>query len=278
MIKLRAGERTDVGRLRTENEDSVWAQVLDQPGYAPIGLFIVCDGMGGHMGGKYASYWAVEAIKSEFRALLEAGDPRATLVLRSEDLKAIRAGTYQTPQPIETDLEKLTLSAIQKANEVVFNYAKHKPRQAANAGTTAAVAVVRGEKAVVANVGDSRSYLLRNRKLAQISSDHSLVATLAAEGKISPEEIFTHPHRNIIYRFLGNKKAVEVDIFHLKLQAGDQLLLCSDGLWETVQSDEKKIELILKSPSTQAACDALVEAANEAGGEDNISAVLVKIS
>ncbi len=66
MIKLQAGERTDVGRLRTENEDSVWAQVLDQPGYAPIGLFIVCDGMGGHMGGKYASYWAVEAIKSEF--------------------------------------------------------------------------------------------------------------------------------------------------------------------------------------------------------------------
>ncbi len=108
MIKLQAGERTDVGRLRTENEDSVWAQVLDQPGYAPIGLFIVCDGMGGHMGGKYASYWAVEAIKSEFSALLESSDPRATLILRSEDVKAIRAGTYQTPQPIETDLEKLT--------------------------------------------------------------------------------------------------------------------------------------------------------------------------
>ncbi len=198
--------------------------------------------------------------------------------MRSEDVKAIRAGTYQAPQPIETDLEKLSLSAIQKANEVVFNYAKHKPRQAANAGTTAAMAVVRGENAVIANVGDSRSYLLRDRKLVQISSDHSLVATLAAEGRISPEEVFTHPHRNIIYRYLGNKKAVEVDVFHLKLQAGDILLLCSDGLWETVQSDEKKIELILGSPSIQAACDALIAAGNEAGGEDNISVVLVKIS
>jgi protein phosphatase len=278
MIKLSAGFLTHTGKVREENEDSVWSQVFAPPSQTPSGLFIVCDGMGGHMGGKFASYWAVEAIKSEFGELLASKDPRATVVLTAEDVKAVHQGTYVPPPPLEIDLEKLTKSAIQKANKVVYDYSRHKPKQAANAGTTIAMLVCRGDQAYFANVGDSRAYLMRDHTLEQVTKDHSLVATMVSEGQILPDEIYTHPRRNMIFRFLGQKGMVLADFYRRQLEKGDVILLCSDGLWEMIRSDRKMAEVIQKTSNPQKACQTLVDMANEAGGEDNISVVVVKVS
>lgn len=278
MISFQHASATDTGRKRKENEDCVWSQVLSSPGAPPVGLFVVCDGMGGHMGGKFASYWAVEAVKHEFGDLFFTKDPRATLVLSKKDIEAAKRGTYNPPQPAEVDLEDLLHSAISKANSVVYDYARHKPKQAANAGTTIATMAVRGEQAVIANVGDSRVYLLRDHSLRQITHDHSLVANMVAEGQILPDEVFTHPQRNMIYRFLGQKGDVMADIFRERLQPGDQVLLCSDGLWEMIRSEQRMLDLIEKETDLQSACQRLVEEANQAGGTDNISVILVRIT
>jgi len=279
MINLVAASLTDPGLEREENEDSVWAQVYQPPKREPLGLFVVCDGMGGHMGGKFASYWAVEAIKLEFADLFVSKDPRATLVLTEQDIKDARAGKLITPpKPPEPKVEERVWSAIQKANNVVYDYAKHKPKQAANAGTTVTLAGVYGSHAIIANAGDSRAYLLRDHELIRVTRDHSLVANLVMEGLILPDDIYTHPQRNVIYRFLGQKGLVNPDIFHEELRPGDFLLLCSDGLWEMVRSEELLLYLVEEAKDPALACEVLVDAANAAGGEDNISVVILKVS
>jgi protein phosphatase len=278
MIKLTTAALSDPGLERDVNEDCAWAQIYQPPNKDPVGLFIVCDGMGGHMGGEFASYWAVEAIKSELADLFLSKDPRATLVLSDEDIEAVRAGAYVPRSPVETDLEQRLHAALQKANHVVHDYAKHKPERAADAGTTITLALVVGDVAVIGNAGDSRAYLLRDHQLRQITRDHSLVASLVAEGQILPDEIYTHPHRNVIYRFLGQKGQVQPDIFTEVLQPGDYLLLCSDGLWEMVRNDVLIVHLVEQAKDPVNACQELVESANLAGGEDNISVVLVQVS
>ncbi|MBN2549858.1 MAG: serine/threonine-protein phosphatase [Anaerolineales bacterium] len=283
MTGLKAAAQMDVGCLRDINEDNAWAQVYHPFGRQPIGLFIVCDGMGGHMGGEFASYWAVEAIKSEYADLFSTKDPRATVVLSEEDIEAARSG-YLLPRLLKkdkqerVDLEARVLSAVQKANQVVHEYALRKPEKAGNAGTTVTMAFIQGNKAIIANVGDSRTYLLRNHQLRQISQDHSLVANLVSTGQILPEDIFTHPQRNVIYRFLGQKGLVHADIFHESLRAGDYLLLCSDGLWEMVHSNGIMAEIIEAADEPAQACQELINAANAAGGEDNIGVVVVKVA
>lgn len=290
MIKLTASAMMDVGKVREVNEDNAWAFVnyIDK---TPIGLFVVCDGMGGHMGGEFASYWAVETIKKELSDLFATDDPRATVLLsrKAAELSRTRArtsvGKVDQDAPTKpsrsletTDIEERVRSAIQKANHVVFEYAKRKPDRAANAGTTISMALVRGNQAVIANVGDSRTYLLRNHRLRQITQDHSLVANMVSSGQILPDEVYTHPQRNVIYRFLGQKGMVQMDVFHEVLRPGDYLLLCSDGLWEMVQSENDIVHIIQESPNVETACQALAESANNAGGEDNIGVVVAKIS
>jgi serine/threonine protein phosphatase PrpC len=137
---------------------------------------------------------------------------------------------------------------------------------------------VRNDQAVFANVGDSRTYLLRDHALIQVTQDHSLVASLVAEGQIQPDEVYTHPRRNVIYRYLGQKGMVQLDLFQRQIQPGDKVLLCSDGLWEMVRGSETIIDLIEGAEEPQSACQALVEAANQAGGEDNISVVLIEVN
>lgn len=279
MFKLTSAALSHPGLLRQENEDCVWSQIFSPPGQQPTGLFIVCDGMGGHMGGKFASYWAVEAVRREFSDLFVEKDPRATLVLTDEDIQKARSGELVIPKPPdEPDLEELTQRAIGKANQVVYDFASHKPEMAANAGTTITMAAIRGRQAVVANAGDSRTYIIRRGRIRQISRDHSLVATLVSDGQILPNEIFIHPQRNVIYRFLGQKGMTQADVFVETLQPGDWLLLCSDGLWEMVQDDKRMLRLAKSAADLEAACQALIDAANQAGGEDNISVVLVKVS
>lgn len=278
MIRLEAAALSHPGRVREMNEDSVWAQVYSASAGQPVGLFIVCDGVGGHLGGECASHWAIEAIKVELADLFAPRDPRATIRLSEEELrKAVEQDGEATRLSAVARMETRLRQAIQKANRVVFGYAQQKPEKAADAGTTVTMAVVQGERAVIANVGDSRTYLLRDHRLEQITQDHSLVASLVASGQIRPEEVFTHPQRNLIFRSLGQKRQVQVDTFWRTLQPGDTLLLCSDGLWEMVQDDAVMAQIIETSSSPAQACQRLVEAANLAGGEDNIGVVVVRV-
>lgn len=276
MIRLEAATRTDPGREREMNEDSVWAQVIESSEGSPMGAFIVCDGLGGHMGGEVASHWAVETLKVELAELFNLRDPRATIRLSEEEINSAIEGKDMTRLSVGTKFENQIRFAIQKANRVVHEYTQKRPEKAAEAGTTVTLAVIFGRRLIVANVGDSRAYLLRDHKLRQITTDHSLVASLVSSGQLKPEEVYSHPQRNVIYRSLGQKRQVQIDTFWEVLQPDDYLLLCSDGLWEMVQEESLIVRLIEGAKSLDHACEKLVEAANAAGGEDNISVVLVQ--
>lgn len=278
-IHMQAAALTDQGLLREINEDRVSAQVY-LGNKRPVGLFIVCDGMGGHMGGEHASYWAIEAIKQELADLLASPDPRATVLIGKQTATRARKLRPGPPAelPDEAGMEARVREAVMKANQVVFEYARHKPEKAADAGTTVTLALVVGNHAVIANAGDSRTYLLRNHQLRQITQDHSLVASLVLQGQILPDEVYTHPQRNIIYRFLGQQGQLQLDLFHESLRPGDYLLLCSDGLWEMVRSDQQLVHAIEQASDPRQACEELIKLANMAGGEDNISVVVVKFS
>ena len=145
-------------------------------------------------------------------------------------------------------------------------------------GSTLTLAVVEGSRATIAHVGDSRAYLWRDGSLRQLTEDHSVPGALLKQGQITPEEAYDHPHRHVLYRCLGLKPGVEVDIYpSLELQHGDALLLCSDGLWGMVSPAEKLAALLVAETSPPITCRRMVDAANEGGGEDNISVVLVRV-
>jgi len=277
-MKLDVSTLTHPGEKRISNEDFVWSQTYSDSQGMQLGLFIVCDGMGGHLGGEYASYWAAEAIKREMSGLFYPADPRATVNLSplQDDTHHLENNPHSRKS--DKELENLAYNAIQSANRVVYQYAHNKPELAADSGTTVAMAVVQGEKALIANVGDSRTYILRDHELRQVSVDHSLVARLVAKGQIDPQELYTHPKRSMIYRSLGQKETVKVDMFWEDLQAHDYLLLCSDGLWEMIREQAVIAKIIEGAPLLDKACLGLVEAANLAGGEDNISVVLARFS
>jgi protein phosphatase len=276
MIKLQAFAITDPGRERQENEDRVWAQIYEASEGEAVGLFIVCDGIGGHLGGECASHWAIETVKLELQKLFCPPDPRATVHLSREELESWEHTGQTTRLSQMKKLDDRVRAAIEKANQVVYAYAQQKPDKAADAGTTISMALVAGSRTIVANVGDSRTYLLRGDRMRQITKDHSLVASLVESKQIEPKEIFNHPQRNLIYRSLGNKKEVQVDTFVEILKEGDYLLLCSDGLWEMVQDERTMARMIIESESLEEAGQKLVKAANTAGGEDNIGLVIVK--
>jgi protein phosphatase len=263
-LRQLVGYGTDVGKQRDHNEDYVskFSLGLEQiPGTPEVGLYIVADGMGGHQAGEKASESVIKdvvinRIQEQLQKLMAVPKlKRAT----------IKLDDVLTPGEILRE-------AIEQANRVLLK--ARDASQGHDRGTTITAALVIGETCAVANVGDSRTYLLRANKLEQITQDHSLVAGLVASNMIQPSEVRSHPQRNQIYRTLGDKPKIEVDIFQRVLEAGDQLLLCSDGLWEMVLDDA--IAKILQNARTpQFACDRLIEAANAAGGEDNISVIVV---
>lgn len=258
-LRSYAGSATHPGRERSHNEDfiAVLNYNLDQSGkMLPSGLFIVADGMGGQEAGEKASQSTVRQAFLQFveqRLLLDLGNSTRKL-------------TQETPADTLKTL-------IQQANHLLYQTRRS---SGSDRGTTMTAALVIGNKAVIANVGDSRTYLWRQNQLTPITTDHSLVASLVKAGHIKPHEIYTHPQRNQIYRSLGDKAQVEIDLFEQPLQAGDRLLLCSDGLWEMVRDPDIN-KTLTTSPSPQLACDRLIEIANVNGGEDNISAIVVNI-
>lgn len=252
------GQATHPGLQRTGNEDAVASVTfnLDQDGLTlPIGLYLVADGMGGH----------------------DAGDLASRTVNRVVAERLIHTGVVPElrmfPPAGGASPADLLVQAIREANGALVHYAQE---TGSDLGSTITAALIVGETAFIANVGDSRTYLLRDGHLEQVTRDHSLVARLAEVGIIRPEQIRTHPRRNEIYRSLGQQPNVEVDLFTRPLRKGDRLILCSDGLWEMVPDDQ--IRHIVESARTpQQACDALVEAANRAGGEDNIAVIVVEM-
>ncbi len=259
-LKPSHGQATHPGKKHTRNEDAVVTFTFDkeQDGRAvPIGFYLVADGMGGHDAGDLASR-TVNQIVTDW-------------IIETKVLPDLRKTTRKlTTEDVPGELLAQT---IQQANDTLLHHAQTK---GSDLGSTVTAALIIGNVATIANVGDSRTYLLREGRLEQITQDHSLVARLVDAGVIEPEEVRTHPQRNQIYRCLGHNAKIEVDTFTRQLRAGDVLVLCSDGLWEMVLDDEIQ-RIIEKARSPQKACDELIEAANRAGGEDNIGVVVVEM-
>ena len=266
---------TDAGRERKLNEDRFYYKVVQSSEEGSLGLFIVADGMGGHLAGEVASQWTVRTLKRELAPLFRPQDPSVTRRLDAEALVAVGSGV--TIRLDETDLARLLEHAVERANQVLLGYARKHSEEAADMGSTLTLAVVEGSRTTVANVGDSRAYLWRNGWLRQLTDDHSVPGALLRQGQITPEEADAHPHRHVLYRALGLKPGVEVDIYpSLELRHGDALLLCSDGLWDMLAPAEKLATFLTPDTSPLVTCRRLVDAANEAGGEDNITVVLVR--
>jgi serine/threonine protein phosphatase PrpC len=259
-LKASHGQATHPGQKHTRNEDAVVTFTYDkeQDGQAvPVGFYLVADGMGGHDAGDLASRTVNQVVTDRIINIKVLPDLRkSTRKLTQEDVPA-----------------DILSEAVQKANETLMS---HGQKKSSDLGSTVTSALIIGDVATVANVGDSRTYLLRDGRLDQITQDHSLVARLVDAGVITPDEVRSHPQRNQIYRCLGHKPAIEVDTFPVQLQAGDRLILCSDGLWEMVPDAEVQ-RIVESARSPQKACDALIEAANRAGGEDNIAVIVVEL-
>jgi protein phosphatase len=263
-----------MGQVRGNNEDSIFYLV---PGEAsiPMGLFIVADGVGGHLAGELASGWAVSAARDALRDLFAPQGKSQTHPLDPKRAPPVGSADDTLNAKRMYSMSERILRAAQSANRAVYANAQQQPDEAGNASTTLTMALVRGERVFVANVGDSRTYLLRGDEIRQITTDHSLIAGLVRSGNVKPEELYTHPARNVIVRSLGTAPEVDVDLFEEQLQAGDTLLLCSDGLWEMVRGSDRIGEIVRRAETPMQACRDLIEAANQAGGQDNISVIVV---
>lgn len=298
-LKLRAAAKTDVGRQREQNEDSPYLQISEEQ---ERGLFIVADGMGGYRAGEVASKLAVqkmsESLKSylipitdqptillkpiadESTILLTPASDDATIKLDATKAREQSAKQQKTRKLTETPtikaIEEALKAAVRTANRAILSYGEEQSG-ARGLGCTVTSALVQDDQAFIVNVGDSRTYLWRDGELTVLTRDHSLVQRLVEEKQIEPDDVYTHPQRNLIYRSLGaGHKNVEPDVFHEHLQDGDTLLLCSDGLWEMVRRAEL-IALLKKEDDPQRLCDCLIDKANERGGEDNITAIVVQV-
>jgi serine/threonine protein phosphatase PrpC len=268
-FSIEAVSGTHQGMIRTINQDSVLAYVRPSDLGEAIGLLIVADGMGGHQAGDVASQLAVKTIRRHLAWLLDEGDEGATVIIPA-------LATADDEREV-TKLEARLKLAIQEANAAIYEYAQENPSEAGNLGCTVTCAIVQGDSAVVANVGDSRTYYLGTEGLVQITDDHSYVGQLVRDGHLKPEEIYDHPQRNVITRALGSQLDITVDTWVCTLNDGDRLLLCSDGVWEMIQTP-KEIESILKSEDLEEAVSKMIDAANEYGGTDNIGVVVAEVS
>jgi serine/threonine protein phosphatase PrpC len=254
-IQFSAGVGLDPGKKRRgkPNKDFVFvAQGSIAAMQEPFGLFVVADGMGGHVNGQDASCLATETIVDEV-------------------FSQVRAGLMDA-----ASWGELFRHGVEKANAAV--YQRNQQLSGFSMGTTVTAAFIVGPEVFVANVGDSRTYLQRAGVLRRLTRDHSVVAQMVTDGIIEPIDVYTHPKRNEITRCLGAAPSVEVDIFREPLQDDDSLLLCSDGLWEMVP-DERQLADVLSSSwaSADYMAERLVQLALAAGGLDNIGVVVVQV-
>jgi protein phosphatase len=253
--RIQFGAATDVGMQRSNNQDSAYSMVMnldtsEEP--PPLGLFIVADGMGGHTDGEKASAATVRTIAEYF--MEEIAGPA---------LKNDESLNNQKTIP------EVLADAMTAANEVV-------QISVPSGGTTATAAVIRGDIAHIAHVGDSRAYLLNEGTLEVITRDHSLVRRLIELGQLTEEEAEVHPQRNVLYRAIGQGERIDADTATRRLPPGSRLVLCSDGLWGVV-GDSGIARILEQFADPQMACDALIDAANAGGGHDNITVVIIQM-
>jgi PPM family protein phosphatase len=250
-VKLRYAGLTHVGMKRAHNEDNL-ALLPDES------LYIVADGMGGHASGEVASQMAVETIVNFFR-----------MTTRDEEV----TWPFKEERNLRYDENRL-VTAIKFSNQRIYEAATHETRLK-GMGTTIVAAFFTKGGAYLGHVGDSRGYRIRRGRMEQITDDHSLLNDYIKANKLTAEEIEHFPHKNVIVRALGMKDVVQVDVNRLDPEVGDHYLLCSDGLSGMVD-DETIRDLTLSAPDLETACQRLVDAANEAGGTDNITVAIVK--
>ena len=239
---------TDVGLKRTLNEDAFLIAEEEMAGQTCYGLYVVADGMGGHHGGEVASRLTVETVAAHLTQ-----HPPTELTQFNDWLKA----------------------AVMAANQSVLARQEHLDPEK-KMGSTIVLALVIPGQAHIANVGDSRAYHLHGEGIKQISVDHSLVERLIQIGQLTREEARTHRQKNVIYNTIGDKANLEVSFYHVNLQSGDRLLLCSDGL-NGMLTDEQILEISRSQPDPVEACKTMIEAAKLAGGSDNITALIIQM-
>ena len=246
-LRLAAAALTDVGRRRERNQDYTTHQVpTDEQLLSDKGaLFVVCDGMGGYAAGEVASEIAATTIQD--------------IYYKSDDANTISR----------------IAEAIKAANQAVFTYAREHP-ETAGMGTTAVVVVIQDGRAYYVNVGDSRGYLLRDGHMRQVTQDHSWVAEQVRAGVLTDEQAQNHPHRNVITRSVGTQPTINADLFIEPLRDGDRVLLCCDGLHGYVAEADIEREA-LSATDLDLGVQRLIDLANENGGPDNITAVLVNM-
>lgn len=268
------GAASDIGLSRqaraAQNEDSFGVMLLalgSDDRHRTLGLFAVADGLGGHASGQEASRTTVRVLAG---AVLRAlGLP----LLGASTSSPEEIGATNPEAPTPEVLRQALLDGARAANEALLaaNAAAE-----ADSGSTLVAALVWDDTAYVVNAGDSRTYVFADGALNRLTIDHSLIEGLIAGGLVNPEDRYSHPQRNQIIRSLGDDPELHFDLFEQRLAPGMRLLLCSDGLWEMVR-DPDLARILAETPHPQAAADALVHAANENGGEDNITAVVVEV-
>ena len=254
-MQLITGAARDVGRAREKNEDSLFSHVsLIDAGTTslPFGMFIIADGMGGHRYGEAASEAAVRAMSNYI-------------------FGKMYSSIYATnPEPPEESLQEIMKNGVQKAHDSVVEHAP-------GGGTTLTAVISLGSQMTIAHVGDSRVYHISlSGRLRPLTRDHSLVKRLEELGQLTPEEAAVDPRRNVLYHALGQGAPLEPEIITAPTPQPGYLLVCSDGLWGVI-SEEKIGQIVRTAATLPIACQELVDAANAAGGPDNISAVLVRL-
>jgi protein phosphatase len=251
-MRIESKSITHVGLKRPLNEDSYCAN--DEQG-----LYVVADGMGGHAHGEVASRLAVETIEEFVK--LTAGDNDVTWPYGIDETLSLNGNRLKT--------------AIRFANQRLLEHAKS-AAGCEGMATTVVAALVSGDAAEIAHVGDSRLYLIRDGGLTRLTSDHSWVNEQVLSGVINDEQARNHPLRNVVTRALGGRPDLEVDVQTVSLQPGDRLLLCSDGL-TTMLDDDEILRIVLENDGGVDQADELIDAANRSGGEDNTTAILLRV-
>jgi len=253
--QLIAGCGQSVGKQRELNEDSLFsltATMAGNSGNLPFGLYIVADGMGGHQFGEVASNAAIRSV--------------AGYIVRK-----FHPYLFQIkPDTMEESFQEIMQAAVREAQRAI-------QKEAPGSGTTLTAALVVGQQITVAHVGDSRAYFIYpDARVEPITRDHSLVKRLEELGHITPEEAANYPHRNVLYRALGQGEILDPDIFTIGFPQPGYLMICSDGLWGVI-TEQDLVHSINEAPTLQRACQNLVNAANAAGGPDNISVILAQL-
>lgn len=251
-IRLRSSARTNVGRVRENNEDKIHLLKNDQ-----FLLAVVADGMGGAAAGEEASRIAVESIQEVFPQFEDSDNPFSLM------------GDQAVTERIRTAVHSANLNIVRRA--VLFPELR-------GMGTTVTMAFVRGSHVIVAHVGDSRAYLVdgQDHHITQITADHSFVEALVAAGHITPEQAEEHPMRNVLYRALGQAEEIDIDVYYTQLRGGDRLVLCSDGLTRHVKPDEIA-RVVLAEQDPEQSTDQLISLTNSRGGEDNVSVIVINV-